>query len=102
VHQFNFAGSLAAPTEPAAAVLELRPPASNFVVAISRAALSPAEASTCGEKTIPASPSFFPSYAPRRRSPAAGCPPPLAPRLSRRLNLPCKHMLEFAHRSDYA
>jgi hypothetical protein len=76
VRLFKSAGSLAPPTEPAAAVFEFRPPTSIFVVAAFPAALSSAEASTCGEKAIPASPLFFPSHTHRRRSPAAGRPPP--------------------------
>jgi hypothetical protein len=74
---------------------ELRPLASIFVV-VSPVALSSAKASTCGEKTIPAPFYFFPSRMPRRRSPAAGRPPPLAPCRGRRPNRMCKRTIEFA------
>jgi hypothetical protein len=93
MHQFNFARSLATPTESVAAVLKLRPPASIFTVVVSPAALSPAEANTCGEETSPRLP--FVSPEPLAPPPLAGQPPRLAPCRGRRLNLSCKHMLEF-------
>jgi hypothetical protein len=70
VHQFNSAGSLDAPTEPAATILDFRLPASISAAVDFRAALSPAEASTCGEKAIPRLPLVFPSRPHRSRSPA--------------------------------
>jgi hypothetical protein len=39
---------------------------------------------------------LFPSRMLRRRSPAAGRPPPLALRLGRRLNYSCMHLFSFA------
>jgi hypothetical protein len=49
------------------------------------------------KKLILASLLFLLSRTPRRRLPAAGRPPPLAPRLGRRPNRPFKRTFEFAN-----
>jgi hypothetical protein len=87
MHLFNSAGSLAPPTEPTAVVFEFRPLASIFAVAASPAAVSPTEASTCGEKAFPhplfvsPEPHALPPLAGRRPSAPLGATPrpPLKP-----------------------
>jgi hypothetical protein len=92
VHLFKSAGSLAPPTELASAVFEFRPPASIVAAALSL----PLKLPHVVRKPFPIPSSFLLSHACHRRSSAADHPPPLAPCLGRRLNLPCKHPISFA------
>jgi hypothetical protein len=83
------------PTELAAAALEVRPPAS-----ISAAVTSPLlsllpKLLRVVSKQIPIPSSFPPSRTHRRRSLAAGRPPPWMARLDRRSNHPCEHIFRF-------
>jgi hypothetical protein len=70
VYLFESVGSLAPPTELSAADLDFRPPAPISIVAAFPAALSLAEASTCGEKLLLAS--LFNSLEPHTAPPLAG------------------------------
>jgi hypothetical protein len=92
---FKFAGSLTPPMSRRRCRLRILAASVDLRHrCLPRSSLSPAEASTCGEKAFP-HPLFVPPE-PHAQPLLAGRPPPWAPRLGRRLNRPCKHPFSFA------